>query len=231
MTNNHETKNALKLLAITPISVSSDELRRRQQRYDKLAPASVSVKLLNLGDESDIPRSLETPDAITASQQALLNRFADAEAAPDTKTYDGFLPDCVLDPLVDSTDTGLSTPVYGILKITSHYLYSLGLEYTAVARNDAIAAELDAKCQAYGLPRPLEGTQVLDLDVAEISDEATWMSTVDTKLAANPARFVINGCSAVETSIATRDRTIIDPVAIALSVMDLSRNLLTTEQY
>lgn len=230
MNNTPQTVKGLRLLAVTPISVAPDELERRQHRYDRLAPQGVSVTLVNLGSASGIPCSLDSVQDIEASQSAMLERLIQEEESDGEDPYDGFLPDCVLDPLVDVAGTGLETPVFGLLKITSHYLRSLGAHYAAVARNRPIAEEIDAKCESYGLGRPLGGTRVLDLGISGITDEAAWAATIDARLQDSSARYVINGCSAVETSTPVRGRTLIDPTATALSILGMGSSTGILEQ-
>src|SRR5689334_183738 len=99
----------MRLLSITPIVVDEAELARRQARYDELAPEGVTVVLELLGTDPDLPRALETDDDVRASEAALQARYA----AVDPTGWDGYLPDCVLDPLT-GTDHGLPRPVFGI---------------------------------------------------------------------------------------------------------------------
>jgi Asp/Glu/hydantoin racemase len=199
----------VRVLAITPIVVSEEELARRQARYDRLSPAGVSIVLENLGDG---PRALETAADIEASEEALLARFA----AADASQYDAFLPDCVLDPVVDHADR-LPLPVYGIARLAAHFLAGLGLRTGAVARNGAIAAELDRKLVSYGVA-PVRPTAVIDLTVEQIADDATWAAAVQRTVADLDCDAVINGCSAVEVK-QSDGRVLVDPTATALQMM------------
>lgn len=212
----------MKLLAVTPLCVSDEELHRRQDRYDRLAPAGVDVQLLNLGSGTHIPRALNTKDEIEASEIALLERFRQAQKSALYGAVDGFLPDCVLDPVVDRAETGLSIPVFGLLKLTSHFLGGLGDTVGAVARNEAIAHELDRKYASYGHGPLHEKTSILGLSVDDIADDELWARVVDEHLETLKSKFVINGCSAVEVHERGEGSVIVDPTAAALSILGLA---------
>jgi hypothetical protein len=107
----------MRLLAITPISVDQDELQRRRRRYETLAPDGLTVVLDNLGDGSDVPRALDDEADIRASEEALLARYRTV----DPQAWDGYLPDCVLDP-VSGCDHGLARPVFGIGRLASAFV-------------------------------------------------------------------------------------------------------------
>lgn len=203
----------MQLLAITPIHVSDEELGRRQRRYDRLAPAGVSVRLHDVGDGSHVPRSLETAEDIEASEAAMLERFR----AVDATGVDGFLPDCVLDPVVDHAPS-LSRPVFGIARLTAHFLAGLGSRIGAVARNDAIAAELDRKLASYGLP-VARRTDVLELSVEQIADDAAWAAAVDRTVAGIPCDHVFNACSAVDIVPHGEGPVVVDPTRTALQLI------------
>lgn len=205
----------MQLLAITPIQVSSDELARRQSRYDRLAPAGVSVRLENLGDGSEVPRALETAEDLVASENALLQRFA----AADPSGVDAFLPDCVLDPVLDHQHT-LPRPVFGIGRLSAHFLAGFGVRLGAVARNKTIASELDRKLDSYGLARQLS-TAVLDLSVEDISEDARWAEAVDRTVSRLDCDYVINACSAVDVSARTVGPVLVDPTSMALQMIGL----------
>ncbi|WP_435741908.1 aspartate/glutamate racemase family protein [Nocardioides sp. SYSU DS0663] len=180
----------MRILAITPIVVDAEELGRRQARYDQLSPAGIRVELENLGTGGSLPRALESAEDIAASEAALLERFG----AADSTAYDAYLPDCVLDPVVDHADQ-LARPVHGIGRLAAHYLAGLGATTGAVARNRAIADELDRRLTGYGLdPRP---TAVLDLSVTDIADDAAWTAAVERTIETLDCDVVLNACSAV----------------------------------
>lgn len=208
----------LQLLAVTPIAVSGGEVARRQGRYDRLSPAGVRVLVENLGTGSEVPRSLESDDDITASERCLVARFQ----AADTSRIDALLPDCVLDPVVDLESSLFARPVYGILKLSTHFLLGQGLSIGAVARNGAIAHELDRKLESYGCVGASGLTAILGLSVEDISDDALWASASGEMLAASAADAVINGCSAVETHGGRpRGTVLVDPTATALQLLGL----------
>jgi Asp/Glu/hydantoin racemase len=202
----------MRILAITPIAVDDEELARRQQRYDRLSPAGLSVHLQNAGTGSEVPRALETEADIAASEAMLVDRFA----AADAEEFDAYLPDCVLDPVVDHA-AQLPRPVHGIGRLAGHYLAGLGVRPGAVARNQAIAAELDRKLAGYGLTT--EPTAVMDLSVEDIADDATWAAAVERTVAGLNCRAVINACSAVEVTAGTGGPVLLDPTATALRML------------
>lgn len=208
----------MRLLALTPIALSEGEVARRQERYDRLSPPGVRVFVDNLGTGSEVPRSLETADDITASEACLVARFQ----AADTSAIDAFLPDCVLDPVVD-TEPGLFVrPVYGILKLSTHFLLGQGLSIGAVARNPAIAHELDRKLESYGCAGGGGLTAILGLSVDDISDDALWAASTGAVLSSSPVDAVINGCSAVEVhGDCARGAVLVDPTATALQLLGI----------
>lgn len=205
----------MRLLAITPIRVSDDELARRQRRYDRLAPAGVLVRLENLGDGPSVPHALNDADDIVASERALLERFA----AVETTDVDGFLPDCVLDPVVEHSER-FAVPVYGIGRLTAHFLAGLGATFGSVARNHAIATELDHKLASYG-PSPRPRTAALDLSVEDIADDAVWADAVARTVRGLDSEYVINACSAVDLQVGPTGPTIVDPTHTALRLLAL----------
>lgn len=209
----------MRLLAITPIAVDGQELSRRQARYDRLAPAGVEVYLDNVGAGSHVPRALESADDVEASEAALRERYA----AADASGYDAFLPDCVLDPLVGES-RGFDVPVFGIGRLTAQFLSGLGASFGAVARNGAIAAELDRKLGTYGVPHTVR-TLVLDLSVEDLADDATWAAAVKRETASLDCDYVINACSAVEVDQGGRRPVLVDPTATALRLLTVRRSL------
>ncbi|MPZ60837.1 MAG: hydantoin racemase [Propionibacteriales bacterium] len=203
----------MRLLGITPISVRAEELARRQARYDRLAPAGLSVRLENLGTGSEAPRALETADDVAASEAALLERYSTA----DLTGFDGLLPDCVLDPAVEHPSV-LPLPTYGLGRLSAYFLAGFGVRVGAVARNRAIAAELDRKLTGYGLPLTQE-TAVLELSVDDIADDATWAHAVRRTAAELDVDALINACSAVEIEQAPGRTILLDPTATALRMI------------
>ena len=202
----------MRLLAITPIVVDDAELERRQRRYDELAPDGVTVVLEHLGEG---PRALDTDGDVRASEQALLERYR----AVDPEGWDGFLPDCVLDPVV-GLDHGLPRPVHGLARLASAAVLEKGERMAAVARNDAIAKELDRKMEEYGV-RLVGPTTVLDLTVEDIADDAAWAAAVGSRTADLDCDVVFNACSAVEVADQHRAPLLLDPTRTALARLAL----------
>jgi Asp/Glu/hydantoin racemase len=202
----------MRLLAITPIVVSDAELARRQRRYDALAPDGVTVVLEHLGEG---PRALETEVDVRDSEQALLERYR----AVDPDGWDGFLPDCVLDPVV-GLGHGLSRPVHGLARLASAFVVGQGARMAAVARNDAIARELDRKLAEYDV-RLVGPTTVLDLAVEDIADDDAWAAAVESRVADLDCDFVLNACSAVEVADQQRAPFLLDPTRTALALLGL----------
>ncbi|HTW14224.1 MAG TPA: aspartate/glutamate racemase family protein [Nocardioides sp.] len=200
----------MRLLAITPIVVDEAELARRQARYDELAPDGVRVVLERLEEG---PRALETEADMRASEEALLARYRQADPAE----WDGFLPDCVLDPLVDG-DHGLQRPVFGIGRLAAGFVAAQGGRLGAVARNAAIAAELDRRLASYGVAT-VAPTAVLDLAVEDISDDAVWAAAVARTVDGLDCDFVLNACSAVEVEEQRSAPYLLDPTAAALALL------------
>lgn len=203
----------MRILAITPIGVTEEEVARRQARYDRLSPAPLIVHVENLGSGSHVPHALETADDIAASEAALIERYA----AADPKAYDAFLPDCVLDPVVDHPER-VPLPVHGIGRLAAHFLGGFALRTGAVARNRAIAAELDRKLTSYALP-PARPTAVMDLSVEDIADDATWAAAVQRVVADLDCEAVINACSAVDIKQGAAGPVLLDPTATALRML------------
>lgn len=202
----------MRLLAITPIVVDDTELERRQRRYDALAPDGVTIVLEHLGEG---PRALETDEDVRVSERALLERYR----AVDPEGWDGFLPDCVLDPVV-GLDHGLPRPVHGLARLASAFVAGQGARMAAVARNDAIARELDRKMAEYDV-RLVAPTTVLDLAVEDIADDAAWAAAVESRVVDLDCDFVFNACSAVEVADQHRAPFLLDPTRTALALLAL----------
>ncbi|RRQ28618.1 hydantoin racemase [Rhodococcus sp. Eu-32] len=204
------------LLAFTPIDVDAAELRRRQERYDHLAPTSVTVELRNIG--SVAPSALNTEADIRASEDVLTEAFR----AVDPTGFDGFLPDCVLDPCAEQAED-FAVPLYGLSRLTASFYASQGQRLGALARNAAIAAELDRRLAFYRLDA--DPTQVLGLDVHDIADTAAWGDAVIEHARGLTCSVAINACSAVELVDPPRQPLVVDPTATALRLLGLSSEL------
>lgn len=205
--------------AVTPIRVTDTELARRRDRYEKLSPPGLHVTLQNLPDRSEVPRQLANHEDIRASEAAV----ATALAALDPTSVDVALPDCVLDPAVGSA-ADVAFPVVGITQLSAGVVATLGTPFTAVARNRAIADELDRILARYGYAG-FEPTRVLNLSFEAIADHEVWNDTVSgltTELSATPVRQVLNGCSAVDVRPDDSGVTVFDPTKLALGLLALA---------
>jgi Asp/Glu/hydantoin racemase len=209
----------MRLLAITPIHVGEQELARRQRRYDSLAPAGLTVHLEDLGTGSEVPSALETAEDIRASEAALVKRFGDA----DLTGVDGLLPDCVLDPVVEDA-FAMPRPVFGLGRLSAQFAAGFGVRVGAVARNQAIADELDRKLASYGVELS-QRTAVLDLAVEEIADGSAWTTAVARTVQDLPCEYVINACSAVDITPQRHGPVLLDPTQIALRLIGLQQEL------
>jgi hypothetical protein len=205
----------MRILAITPIRVAEEELARRQARYDRLCPPGVEVHLDNLADTGDAPYALDTGEQVAVSEALMARQLA----AVDPAAYDALLPDCVLDPVVGS-GVDLPLPLHGITRLAAHHLAGLGARIGAVARNRAIADELDRKLASYGLgtARP---TDVMDLSFAAIADDALWAAAVEDTVSGLDVEVVLNACSAVEVGEQGSGPRLVDPTRLALELLGL----------
>ena len=209
----------MRIKAITPIHVGEAELSRRQERYRTLAPASLDIVLFDLPEGEGVPESLDSKAEIRASE-----RFVVEEAlATKHEVYDALLPDCVLDPGLDMLQQESPVPAFGILQLSAGFLFALGIRFASVTRNSPIGHELRSRLEGYGYWARFDGNVVLDLDFADIANDARW----NEALAGVVGRFeglsttaVINGCSAVELG----DRkpggpALVDPTELALRLL------------
>ncbi|MBY3794420.1 hydantoin racemase [Rhodococcus fascians] len=204
------------LLAFTPIDVDSAELARRQRRYDQLAPSGVTVELRNIGP--DAPDALDTELDIRRSEDVLSAAF---HALRDTEA-DGFLPDCVLDPCAEEADS-FAVPLYGLTRLTASFHASQGSRIGALARNEAIAAELDRRLGFYGLVA--EATVVLGLGVHDIADTRAWGRAVSEHARELHCDVAINACSAVDLTNPPVSPWVVDPTATGLRLLGLRSEL------
>ncbi|MDQ1200414.1 MULTISPECIES: hydantoin racemase [unclassified Rhodococcus (in: high G+C Gram-positive bacteria)] len=206
----------MRLLAYTPIHVDFAEFRRRQERYDALSPVGVSVVLRNIGP--DAPRALDTEADVRASEVALAAAFR----ASDPDEFDGYLPDCVLDPCAEEADS-FERPLYGLTRLTASFYASQGHRLGALARNAAIAAELDRRVAGYGIPA--EPTVVMDLSFDDIADSRAWADAVTVHARALTCSVAINACSAVDLTGPRTTPLVVDPTATALRLLALRDDL------
>ena len=87
-----------------------------------------------------------------------------------------------------------------------------------MARNKAIASELDRKLADYGVPLSTP-TAVLDLTVEDIADDATWAAAVERTTRGLESDAVLNACSAVEVQSRRGGPVLVDPTATALRLL------------
>lgn len=210
----------MRVRSITPIRVPEDELQRRRERYARLAPPGVVVHLDNLVDGPATPWRLESEEDVTRSSDLVLAMAL----ATDPDEFDLVLPDCVLDPAVARVPDE-PVPIVGILQLVATNLALLGRPFTAVTRNRAIADELAARIDAYGLADPFHGVDVLDLDFEAIQDDRRWHAALaPARMAAlhRGARAVINGCSAVDVDDDAPGAPAVDPTGLALRLLGAS---------
>jgi allantoin racemase len=209
----------MKILAITPIHVAAEELDRRQARYRRMSPAGVELDLVNLPGDARVPRSLDTPEDIAASDRLVAQTALDAG-----DDVDAVLPDCVLDPGIDTIERDGGPPAHGILRLATGFLAACGWRFGAVTRNPAIGAELERRVDLYGFGRWFERVVVLDLDFEAIADHKRWARALDraeAELAGAGVRALVNGCSAVDLN-EQRALPAIDPTALALRMLGVA---------
>ena len=204
----------MRILSFTPIAVGEQELARRQARYAEHSPDGVEVVLRDIGTDSGAPAALDTPEDVATSERAVLAAFA----AVDPTGFDAFLPDCVLDPGIDD-QAGLARPLLGIGRLTATFLASQGKPVHSVARNPAIAAELDRRFASYGVVAP--ATRVLDLSFDAIADDRVWNETVVRSVSDLDDGYVFNACSAVDVAPSDSGPVLVDPTATALRLLGL----------
>lgn len=214
----------VRALAVTPIHLPDEEIRRRQDRYDRLAPPGLEIVLRDVGP--DAPRALDTDAAVRTSERAVTAAL-DTASADRAAGWDLAFPDCVLDPAVpDGVGPcgGVATgpPVHGLLKLSAGFLAARGERFGAVVRNEAIGAEFTRRLAAYGLVAYSAGVEVLDLPFDAIADTAAWNAALGdavARLAERGATAVLNGCSAVDVEPADLAARIVDPTALALRLL------------
>ncbi len=205
----------MRALAVTPIHLPPEEIRRRQERYDRLAPPGLTIELRDVGPAA--PATLDTGESVRASEREVAAALA---AAGDG--WDLAFPDCVLDPAVPDAVAEPPLPVHGLLKLSATYLAAKGVRFGAVVRNEAIAEEFAKRIAAYRLTEYFVGVRVLDLPFSAIAETETWNAALGTavrSLAALGAVAVVNGCSAVDVEPADLPARIVDPTELAMRLL------------
>ncbi|MCF8590008.1 aspartate/glutamate racemase family protein [Gordonia liuliyuniae] len=205
----------MKIFATTPLYVGVDELARRQQRYDAIAPAGVGVTLHDLPDSA--PTSLDSAEDIARS-----DHYVHAALAAAPTEFDALMPDCVLDPAVARLQSETDRPVIGILRMNLAYAAALAAPTAGVVRNHAIAAEMRRVTEVYEWSQWLTEVQVLDLPFDAVSAGPQWQAQLDNAaatLAPRGARALLNGCSAVDVDADHPSAVpVVDPVIRALEL-------------
>ncbi|TDC56547.1 hydantoin racemase [Actinomadura sp. KC345] len=207
----------MRALAMTPIHLPPEEIRRRQARYDRLAPPGLAVELRDVGPAA--PGALDDEPSIRASEREVAAALDRAGGG-----WDVAFPDCVLDPAVPDGPGPAGVPVNGLLKLSSMHLAAKNIPFGAVVRNEAIGAELGRRLRAYGLDAWVAGVAVMDLPFDAIADTGAWNAALGEAvdaLAAAGAAAVINGCSAVDVEESRLKARVVDPTALALRLMPI----------
>lgn len=206
----------MRILAITPIHVGTEELARRQERYERLSPAGVEVTVVDL--PAHAPTALNTDEDVLASDE-----FVAAVMAANRADYDLVLPDCVLDPaFAPSNDDDAAR---GLLHQAVTSVTKSGEPYGVIVRNQAIAKELRRRLVEYGMEGDLVDIHVMDLPFEAVTNHEMWnaaMTEAVTALAQRGARSVINGCSAVDVDEEGLGVRVVDPTQEALEALAAS---------
>lgn len=211
----------MRIKTITPLHVTEEELARRQERYSRLAPAPLQMRMANL--PSDAPPTLGTAEACRASDTFVY----DEAMQTDSDHFDAIFLDCVLDPSSEQLEKESPLPVFSLLKLSAMHLASLGYQLAAVTRNQVIADELEAKIHSYGLTACFHGTIVLNLSYEDVADDAKWnaaLASAKNEAKQRGATALINGCSAVNVDEQDETILIVDPTDLALKLIAFAQN-------
>lgn len=209
----------MKVKAITPIRVSAIELRRRQERYDRLSPKGCEVDLVNLPERSDTPTSISAPEDVTASETLIA-----AEARQTLNgAYDFWMPDAILD-LGLSEATDLPSPHgVGMMRLSVGFLDSIRIPFVAVFRNEVLAREFQDRLSADGLGHYLEEVRVMNLDFQDVASGSRWNTALEEVARTTnnlSVACVLNGCSAVDVLSRSVDGIrLMDPCELALNLL------------
>lgn len=201
----------MRILGITPIHVGAEELARRQERYNRLAPEGIEITLVDLPDSA--PTALNTDHDVESSDKHVA---AVMKASRDS--YDLVLPDCVLDPAFAPGDDSAR----GILHQAVASVTKTGEPFGVIVRNQAIAKELRRRLAEYGMDGDLVDVQVMDLPFEAVTNHEMWnaaMTEAVSALAQRGARSVINGCSAVDVDEEGLGVRVVDPTQEALEAL------------
>lgn len=206
----------LRICMISPIHLPEQVTAARAERLRKLGGSDLDVDLVGLPPEA--PRALDRPEDIEAATA----HITAVAASLDPARYDVVVPDCVLDPGVETgADSGI--PVLGLLRLIAAGLYGLGRPFSAVTRNAAIAGELEARLRGYGLAEHFRGTDVLNLEVEKVVHHGEWTTALDRVVderARAGVTIVLNGCSAVATGPSPWSGSwVVDPTTYAFDLI------------
>lgn len=207
----------MRIISITPIHVTEEELQRRQERYDRIAPSGLKVELRNLPHRSIT--ALDKEADVRNSDQLLAGEIPEV----DLTEAEFFMPDCVLDPGYRKNS---NESVVGMLDLVMSDLVAQGHKVGAVTRNQPIGDELVRRVGEYGYAADFAGLRILELSFDAITDEELWhdkLIEAVEELAAQGATVVINGCSAVNVDQSRLPVDVVDPAELALEIL-LNRN-------
>lgn len=212
----------MRIKAITPIRVSESELARRQGRYEILSPPGVEIELVNLPEVPGVPAKLDSARDIRVSEEYVIEEAMKTELA----RHDAVLPDCVLDPGLDRLERECPVPAFGILKLSTGFLVSLGHRFAAYTRNRPIGDELRERLYGYGFLQHFDRVAVLDLAFEDISNEKGWneaLHEAGKRFTGSRTTVVINGCSAVKLRPSSGSAvSVVDPTRLALASLGLA---------
>jgi Asp/Glu/hydantoin racemase len=206
----------MRVFAVTPVHVGAAELRRRQERYDRLAPAPIRIDLHDLPESA--PHSLDSEADVRRSEQCV----ADALRGVAPGAYDAALADCVLDPGLLAASAEAQVPLFGLLRLAAGFVAGTGRRWGAVARNVPIAEELDRMVRRYGHADAFTRVEVLDLGFDAIADDAVWndrLAGAVQRFAGDRADIILNGCSAVDLGELPAGVVVMDPTVVALHML------------
>lgn len=210
----------MRLRAITPVHVTDQELRRRQDRYNKISPPGIVVELVNLPSGPKTPLKLESSADIDASHELVAAEALRAAAS----RFSAVLPDCVLDSGVSILRaSGSRVSALGILETVACMLRAAELPFLAVARNAAIGAALGDALDRYGVRGYCRGVVVLGLTLEDVADEQRWNEAlVPVRVTASERRIplILNGCSAADVTDIDDGVRVLDPARVALRLLE-----------
>lgn len=206
----------LRICMISPIRLPEPVAATRAERLRALGGRDLDVDLVGLPPEA--PGGLDHPEQVEAAAA----HISAVAMRLDPARYDVVIPDCVLDPGVEVA-ADCEIPVLGLLRLVAAGLHGFGRPFSAVTRNQTIAAELEARLRGYGLDEGFRGTDVLNFKVEKVSREVEWMSAVD-EIVRERARagvtIVLNGCSAVAASPSPWSGSwVVDPTTYAFDLI------------